>query len=179
MHEPVDRVTAVTSPGSARYEGCDELGEGILVFKGGAIGSLASSWDDVSNPVSLEICGTEGHATVMNGKLYLQTKKVPGADGKQPWKDLPPALPHAFDAFLNAIAGKKDAALVTAPEAAYRAAVMQALYDAAKAQNWAKVQQPGEGQINRDSRRFHEILEIGGCFVYFLVLCFFLVFDGR
>jgi predicted dehydrogenase len=144
MNEPVDRVSAVTSPGLARYEGCDELGEGILVFRGGAIGSLASSWDDVANPVSLEISGTEGHATVMNGKLYFQSKKVKGADGKQPWTELPPARPHALDAFLDAVAGKKDVALVTAPEAAYRAAVMQALYDAAKGQNWAKVQQPGE-----------------------------------
>ena len=142
MDEQVERVTAVTSPGTARYENCDELGEGLLVFKSGAIGSLAGSWDEVANPVTLEICGTQGHAVVMNGRLYFQSTKVAGSDIKKPWMQLPPGLPHAFDLFLQAVAGKKDVPLVTAPQAAYRAAVMQALYDAANNQNWEKVQQP-------------------------------------
>jgi len=142
MNEPVDRVAAVTSNGTARYEGCDELGEGILMFHNGAIGTLAAGWDDVSNPVGLEICGTEGHAAIFNGKLLFQSKKVAGADGKQPWTQLPPAWSHAFELYLDAVAGKKDATLVTGSEAAYRAAVMQALYDAAKGQKWAEVQQP-------------------------------------
>ena len=144
INQPVERVSAVTSMGTARYEGCDELGEGILVFKNGVIGTLAAGWDDVSNPVSLEICGTEGHAAVVQGKLYFQSKHVKGADGKQPWTQLPPAKPHAFDAFLDAVAGSKDAMLITGAEAAYRAAVMQALYDAAKEQKWTPVQQPAQ-----------------------------------
>ena len=142
MNEPVERVTAITSPGTARYENCDELGEGLLAFKSGAIGSLAASWDEVANPITLEICGTQGHAAVVNGRLYFQSTKFAGSDIKKPWTQLPPGLPHAFDLFLEAVAGKKDVPLITAPKAAYRAAVMQALYDAAKGQNWAKVQHP-------------------------------------
>ena len=142
INQPVERVTAVTSPGTARYEGCDEFGEGILVFKNGTLGTLAAGWDDIANPVTLEICGTEGHAAIVSGKLYFQSKKVPGADGKQPWTQLPPRLPHAFDAFLDAVTGKKDAMLVTGAEAAYRAAVMEALYAGAKEQKWVEVQQP-------------------------------------
>lgn len=142
LDQPVDRATAATSPGTKRYENCDEFGEGVLVFKNGVLGSLAAGWDDVANPVTLEICGTEGHATVVNGKLYFQSKHVQGADGKQPWTDLPKPLPHAFELYLQAITGHKDVPLVTASQAAYRAAVMEALYAGAKDQTWAKVQQP-------------------------------------
>jgi predicted dehydrogenase len=141
MNEPVTRVTAATSMGTARYEGCDELGEGILLFQGGTIGTLAAGWDDVSNPVSLEIAGTEGHATIMNGQLYFQSKKIEGADGKHPWTKLPAGQAHPFERFLDAIASKSDVALITANEAAYRSAVMDALYEGAKGQKWAEVQQ--------------------------------------
>jgi len=144
MNEPVERVSAAISPGTARYANCDELGEGLLVFKSGAIGSLAASWDDVANPVSLEICGTLGHAVVVNGQLFFQCKKVPGADGKTPWTQLPTPKPHALDAFLDAVAGKKDVTLIGASEAAYRAAVMEALYNASRQQKWLDVQQPGK-----------------------------------
>ncbi|HEX4792678.1 MAG TPA: Gfo/Idh/MocA family oxidoreductase [Humisphaera sp.] len=142
MNEPVVRVTATTSPGTARYENCDELGEGILIFKGGTIGTLAAGWDDVANPVTLEIAGTEGHAVIMNDQLYFQTKKVAGATGKEPWKDLPQKQAHPFDLFLDAVVGKGTAGIIGADEAAYRAAVMDALYQGAKGQKWADVQQP-------------------------------------
>src|SRR5712671_6578931 len=85
-------ATATVAPGTARYENCDELGEGLMVFASGAIGTLAASWDDVANPVTLEISGTEGHATIVNDKLYFQSKKVKGAEGKAPWTDLPKSL---------------------------------------------------------------------------------------
>ncbi|MDB5173822.1 MAG: putative oxidoreductase [Phycisphaerales bacterium] len=142
MDRPVKRVTAATSMGTARYENCDELGEGILVFEDGTIGTLAAGWDDLSNPVSLEIAGTEGHATIMNGQLFFQSKNVEGADGKHPWTKLPAGQAHPFDRFLDAITGKPDVTLITAHEAAYRSAVMDALYEGAKNQKWADVQQP-------------------------------------
>jgi predicted dehydrogenase len=144
MNEPVIRGTATTSMGTARYEGCDELGEGIIVFKSGTIGTMAAGWDDVANPVTLEIAGTEGHATIVNDTLYFQSKKVKGADGKQPWTQLPAAWTHPFERFIDAVAGKPNAALMTAAEAAYRCAVMDALYEGAKGQKWAAVQQPAQ-----------------------------------
>ncbi len=109
---PVSTCTALVGNGTARYPGCDETGEGLMKFTSGPIGVLAAAWDDIANPVSLIISGTEAHAAVVNGKLYLQTKKIEGADGKEPWADLPPAIPAGIDAFLDAIAGKPDAALV-------------------------------------------------------------------
>ncbi len=136
MNEPVTRATATVAPGTARYENCDELGEGIMVFASGAIGTLAASWDDVANPVSLEISGTEGHATIVNGKLYFQSKKVKGADGKAPWTDLPKSLPRPLELFIEAINGKADVPLVTVGEAAYRCGVMDALYQGARDQKW-------------------------------------------
>lgn len=142
MNNPVARATATTSLGTARYPGCDEFGEGILVFDNGTIGTLAAGWDDVSNPVSLEICGTEGHAVIMNDQLYFRSKHVSGSDDKQPWTSLPAGLSEPLDRFIDAIGGRQNVPLVTADEAAYRCAVMEALYQAAREQQWTKPRQP-------------------------------------
>lgn len=133
----VDTVTAQIDNGTARYENCDETGEGLLRFKSGVIGTLAAGWDDVANPVSLLISGTEGHIAVIDGQLYFNSKNVEGADGKEPWGKLPSSLPAGFEAFLDAITGQSNAALVTPQEAAYRSAVMEALYAGAKGNTWA------------------------------------------
>jgi hypothetical protein len=55
-----------------------------------------------------------------------------------PKNELPATLPHAFDLFLDAIAGKKDIPLVGPHEAAYRSAVMEAMYEAARTNKWLK-----------------------------------------
>ena len=141
-HE-VERVTAVTGTALARYgNACDEFGEGMLVYKDGTVVTIAAGWVDVANPVRLLISGTEGHALVVNDTLYFKSKHVEGADGQQPWTDLPPAWPHAFELFLDAVAGEAPPAgqnaipLVTAQEAAFRSVVMEALYEGAKNGRW-------------------------------------------
>ena len=134
----VTLVTAQIDNGTGAYEGCDETGEGLLRFANGAIGTLAAAWDDVANPVSLLISGTEGHAAVINGQLYFQSSHVPGADGKSPWAEMPPSKPAGFAAFLDAISGKKDVELVGVREAAYRNAVMEALYEGARTGTWVR-----------------------------------------
>jgi len=134
----VTQVTAQIDNGTGAYEGCDETGEGLLRFASGAIGTLAAAWDDVANPVSLLISGTEGHAAILNGQLYFQSSHVPGADGKSPWTDMPSSKPAGFEAFLDAISGKKDVALVGVREAAYRNSVMEALYEGARMGTWVK-----------------------------------------
>ena len=58
----------------------------MMIFDNGTLGSLVAGWDDVADPVTLEISGTEGHATVVEGKLFFQSKHVEGADGKKPWR---------------------------------------------------------------------------------------------
>ena len=133
----VERVTATIDNGTARYPNCDELGEGTIIFKSGTIATLAASWDDWANPMPMMISGTEALATIVNDKLYFKSPKVPGADGKSPVPDdqIPKGWPHAFDLFLDAVTGK-DVPLVTARQAAYRSAVMEAMYEAARTNSW-------------------------------------------
>jgi predicted dehydrogenase len=131
----VEAVAAYTSSVTGRYPGCDEFGEDLLRFKSGAYGSLAAGWVDVANPVTLELYGTEGCAYLADGRLYVKSEHLDGADGKAPWHDLPEALPHALELFLDALSGT-SVALVGASEAAYRVAVMEALYRSAKERAW-------------------------------------------
>ena len=140
MFGEVDSVTASINTGTGRYGDCDETGEGMLKFKNGAIGTLAAAWDDVADPVSFQICGTEGNAAITNNGLFFQSTKA-GFDGSHPVRksEMPVGKPHAFELFLDAITGKKDVTLVGAKEAAYRSTVMEALYEGAKAGAWVKV----------------------------------------
>jgi predicted dehydrogenase len=138
MMGDVTEVACTLDHGTARYEGCDETGEALMRFKNGAIGTLAAGWDDVANPVFLLVSGTEGHAAIIDQKLYVTCKNIPGADGKQPFTDLPPEIPAGLNSFLDATVGK-PAVLVTAREAAYRSAVMEAMYEAAKQKKWVSV----------------------------------------
>ena len=136
----VEAVAAATARPLGRYRAaCDETGEGLLRFRGGALGSLAAGWVDVDNPVTLVISGTEGLAYVCGGRLFFKSTRVRGADGKEPWTALPEALPHAFDLFFDALEGK-DVPLVTPREAAQRSAVVEALYEAARSGKWVRVQ---------------------------------------
>jgi predicted dehydrogenase len=136
MMGDVESCTAQIGPGTARYPDCDETGEGLMRFKNGVIGTLAAGWDDLANPVSLQISGTEGLATIINGQVYFQSIHVEGSDGKQPWTALPESWPHAFDLFLDAISGRPDLPLVSVYEAAYRVAVMEAMYAGAQKKKW-------------------------------------------
>src|SRR5439155_19000135 len=65
----IESVTADIKIVTDRYPGCDESGEALLKFQNGVIGTLAAGWVDADNPVTLEISGTEGHATIVNGLL--------------------------------------------------------------------------------------------------------------
>ena len=133
----VDRVTASINNGTARYPGCDELGEGTILFKNGVVATLAASWDDWSNPMPMMISGTGAYASIINDKLYFKSPKLQGADGKSPVPDdqIPRGWPHAFDLFLDAMTGK-DVPLVGVREAAYRSAVMEAMYEANHTNSW-------------------------------------------
>ena len=94
---------------------------------------FGAGWDDIDNPVTAEVCGTEGHAVIINGKLHYHSKHADGSDLKNIWNDLPPAKPAGFPAFLDAVTGK-PADLVNVRDAAARSAVMEAMYVAAKRQ---------------------------------------------
>jgi predicted dehydrogenase len=130
------RVTGHLAVVTGRYADCDESGEALLCFPDGAVGTLAAGWVDLADPVSLQISGTEGHAAIINGQLFLKSNRLAGADGKSAWTALPAALPHAFDLFLDATGGGPTTDLVTPREAAIRSAVMEAIYRAAARKVW-------------------------------------------
>jgi predicted dehydrogenase len=98
---------------TSRYANCDESGEGLIRFRNGVTGTLAAGWVDVDDPVQLLISGTEAHAVIVNDNLYYKNKNVSGADGKEPYKNLPSAPPAPLHQFVNAVAGEKDQPLVT------------------------------------------------------------------
>lgn len=124
---------------TGRYgPGCDESGEALLRFGKNITATLAAGWVDVANPVSVLISGTEGHAHVSDGQLYIKSSHLDGADGKTPWTDLPEAWPHAFELFLDAVNGKANVPLVTPREAAARSAAMEAIYKSAQTGTWEK-----------------------------------------
>lgn len=104
---PIAAATAVVGKAINRY-GCDEYGEGLLRFASGAAGTLAAGWVDVANPVTTIVSGTGAHAAVINGELYFACERIPGADGKSPWTQLPAPAPAGYDLFLDWLEGKAD-----------------------------------------------------------------------
>ena len=133
MFGDVEQVVASVAPGTDRYPGCDEVGEGILKFKNGVIATLAASWDDVASPYRLQIAGTEGHA-ILGDEL-----RWAGKDGR--WEtvtDLEPAAPAGFAAFLDHLEGN-NVPLISPAEAAARTAVVQAIYESVDKSKWVKL----------------------------------------
>lgn len=136
MFGPVERVAAVVDTTIERYgPACDETGEALIRFQNGIIGTLVAGWVDVADPITFEISGTEGHAYVKDRSEVYFKSDAAGADGATPWLDLPAAWPHAFELFFDAVNGA-DAPLVDVHEAAYRSAVMEAMYKAAQGTGW-------------------------------------------
>lgn len=135
----VERATADIQISVGNYGPTDEMGQGLLHFKNGLTATLTAGWVDIECPVTLMISGTEGHAIIDRGDLYFRSKKVEGADGREPWTKLPksPALP--IHQFINAVQGKKDEPLLTPMEAAKRVAVMEAMYKGSKKETWVDV----------------------------------------
>jgi predicted dehydrogenase len=135
----VEAVSAEIRAVTNRYPGCDETGQGLVRFKNGVVGTISAGWIEPENPVSLLVCGTEGHAAMFNDRLHLRSKQVPGADGARPWGKLPPGPDHPVLQFVSAVAGQKDLPLVTVREAAKRVQAMEALYESAKQRKWVSV----------------------------------------
>jgi len=134
----IESVTAQVGRALGHYA-CDEFGEGLMRFSNGVIGTMDAGWVDVYNNMPILVAGTEGQVYVNGGAVFFRSEHVDGADGATPWDDLPDALPHAFDLFLDAVNGH-DVPLVSAQEAADRVAVMEAFYQAAAANTWVRPQ---------------------------------------
>jgi predicted dehydrogenase len=132
-------VTAETRVVTGRYGDCDEAGDALLCFRNGTLGTLAASWVDVWDPVTLQISGTEANAAIVKGDLLFRCATVRGADGVQPWADLPKAPAAPLQQFVNAVAGQAGMPLVPVREAAARVAVMEAAYRSAATGSSVKV----------------------------------------
>ncbi|MEI7576670.1 MAG: Gfo/Idh/MocA family oxidoreductase [Armatimonadota bacterium] len=133
MFGPIRSVTGAFSNGTARYEGCEELGEAMLKFTNGIIGTMAAGWNDVADPYRLMVMGTKGYAT-LGAEL-----KVAGEDGKLAvYESLEPAKPAGFNGWLDALEGK-PADLVTPREATNRDVVMSAIYQGAEQDKWVDI----------------------------------------
>ena len=128
----VVKISAETRVVTGKYGDCDEAGEALLCFKSGIIGNLQASWVDISDPVTLQIRGTEGNASIVRGDLYFNCPRVKEADGKSPWTDLPAAQVAPLQQFVNAVGGQAGMPLVPVREAAARVAVMEAAYRSAR-----------------------------------------------
>ena len=137
-------ATAVIKPVLRNYGDCDEVGEALFTFKSGVIGTLAGSWLDVDNPVSLLVSGTKAHAVIVKDKLYYHNP-ARGIRGDKPFAKLPPQPLSPLGQFVAAIRGSRVQPLVSAREAAARVAVMEAMYRGARSDSWARV----AGQIKR------------------------------
>lgn len=129
----VVQVAGALGNRGGRYGGeIDEYGAALLTFASGAIAEFEASWVDPSLRSATEVFGTEGQIQVRDGSVYLFSKLVQGADGKTPITDLPPAAPHAFDLFWDALLGKElPVPLVSVEEAALGSALMERVYQAA------------------------------------------------
>ncbi|MEM1060504.1 MAG: Gfo/Idh/MocA family oxidoreductase [Verrucomicrobiota bacterium] len=123
----VESVTAVVDGGSQRYGEADELGEAILRFRNGTLATLSSGWTDRLNPVPFLLSGRDGAAALLPDGLQLAG---PAFDGQNP--DLPDALPHAFELFLNAVESGEPKDLVPVAQAAYGNRVIDAMYQSAR-----------------------------------------------
>jgi len=132
--DAVEGCTGVIGSAIDKY-GCDEFGEGVVRCNSGAAGVVAGGWVDRANPNFLELSATEGHAAIGIHGLLLASPNFDDADGHHPYELPDEAWPHAFDLFLDALRGK-DVPLVGAREAAYRSAVMEAIYQGAEQRKW-------------------------------------------
>ena len=145
----LEAVTAAFSRPIGRYPQGEECGEAILHFDNGTIATLAASWVDLVEPASLLITGTKGHAVIRNApgmphndwdnELFLLTDAVHGAAGKEPWTDLPAALPRPLEQFIDAVVHGKQDHLVSVREAAYSSYVMEMISTAAAERRWLPI----------------------------------------
>ncbi len=136
----VDSVSADIRNITERYgPKTDETGQALIKFANGTMGALTAGWLSVANPVTLMLSGTEGHAAIIENKLYFRSEKVPGSSMDRVWTDLPQAPRAPLHQFVDAIGGSDGQPLVSPGEAASRVAVMEAMYRSARNLRWTRV----------------------------------------
>jgi predicted dehydrogenase len=136
---PVESVSAEVRVVTGRYRDCDETGTAMLRLGDGVVATLVAGWVDVANPITLQIAGTEGHAVIVQEKLFFESKAVAGSKLDSAVTDLPPGPKAPLPQWVDAVAGATGQPLVTPREAAARVWVMEAAYESARTGQWTRV----------------------------------------
>lgn len=133
----VDAVQAVMGNHSGNYPAVDDWGIATLRFANGIIGTVEAAWTQTGGIGGLEVVGSE--ASLWNTPTGL----VVGAPGK-PAEPLQPSdtRPDRMNRLVALARGQLDPAEAAADLAAVldEAAIMDAIYAAAKSGTWAPVQ---------------------------------------
>ncbi len=126
-------ATASFGNRTARYGSeIDEYGTGLLTFETGFSAVIDASWVDGPLRAPTMVFGTEGQISVRDGQVFYQSNHVDGADGKTPVENLPPAAPHAFELFWDALLGKSlPLPLVPVQNCVAASILMERLYQSA------------------------------------------------
>ena len=77
--------------------------------------------------------------TTTGTTAFLLTDAVDGVTAKEPWADLPEALPRPLEQFIDAVAHGKRDHLVSVREAAYSSYVMEMISSAAAERRWMPI----------------------------------------
>lgn len=110
----------------------DEYGSGLLQFASGMTAELEASWVDPKLRAPIEVHGTEGEILVQDGIVTYYSQHVDGYAKPAVVADLPPAAPHPFDLFWDALLGQSlPIPLTGVDEAAQGSRVMEQLYASA------------------------------------------------
>ncbi len=125
-------VSAEVGNATGEFGGIDEYGEAMLRFESGLVAILGAGYVDRNDVNRIEISGTEGHAYMNRGRLFLNCPAITGTTQERYWSDFPDPLEHPFLLFLYALKGR-DVPLVSVEEAARDVRVMDRIYAAAEA----------------------------------------------
>ena len=130
--DALQEISAQVGNATDRFGGIDEYGEALLRFESGLVVTMGAGYVDRNDVNRIEISGTEGHAYMNRGRLFLNCPAITGTDREQYWSDFPDALEHPFSLFLQALQGH-EVPLVSVEEAARDVRVMDRIYAAAEA----------------------------------------------
>lgn len=135
--EPIT-ATAWTHVPDTRPGSVDDLGQAEMAMAGGMLASIAGSWIELGNPLTLRVSGTAAHAAVIDGQLWSR-RQDDGATVIVSPTGMPLELDHAFELFLDAIVAGHGPDLVAPAQAARCSTIIETFYEAARSQQWVEV----------------------------------------
>ena len=130
--DALQEISAQVGNATGRFGGIDEYGEALLRFESGLLVTMGAGYVDRNDVNRIEISGTEGHAYMNRGRVFLNCPAITGTNQERYWSDFPDALEHPFSLFLQALQGH-EVPLVSVEEAARDVRVMDRIYAAAQA----------------------------------------------